>query len=82
MQATSDISGLDQEVCARTTGAAYGDAFLARVALGDATVEEIADWNPVERKVVAEARREYAKAYPLFRRLYEQTKDIARELSE
>jgi xylulokinase len=45
-------------------------------------VEEIADWNPVERKVVAEARREYAKAYPLFRRLYEQTKDIARELSE
>jgi xylulokinase len=82
MQATSDISGLHQEVCKRTTGAAYGDAFLARVALGDATVDDIAGWNPVERRVVAERRPEYAKAYPLFRRLYEQTKDIARELSE
>ena len=81
MQATSDISGLDQEVCERTTGAAYGDAFLARVALGDATVDDIAGWNPVERRVVAERRPEYVKAYRLFRRLYEQTKDIAKALS-
>jgi xylulokinase len=81
MQATSDISGLDQEVCARTTGAAYGDAFLARVALGEAGPDDIARWNPVERRVVAEGRADYAKAHPLFRRLYEQTKDIAKELS-
>jgi xylulokinase len=81
MQATSDISGLPQEVCVRTTGASYGDAFLARVALGQAEVGDIADWNPVERTVVPEGRAEYAKAYSLFRRLYEQTKDIAKELS-
>lgn len=81
MQATSDIAGLPQEVCARTTGASYGDAFLARVALGQAEAGDIAAWNPVERTVVPEARPEYARAYPLFRRLYEQTKDIARELS-
>jgi xylulokinase len=81
MQATSDISGLPQEVCVRTTGASYGDAFLARVALGQAEVGDIAAWNPVEREVVPVARAEYAKAYPLFRRLYEQTKDIAKELS-
>jgi xylulokinase len=38
-------------------------------------------WNPVEREVVPVGRAEYAKAYSLFRRLYEQTKDIAKELS-
>jgi xylulokinase len=81
MQATSDISGLPQEVCARTTGAAYGDAFLARVALGEAAREDIAAWNPVERRVVPSEQAAYAKAYPLFRRLYEQTKDIAKDLS-
>ncbi|MDG4649553.1 FGGY-family carbohydrate kinase [Roseibacterium sp. SDUM158017] len=81
MQATSDISGLDQEVCERTTGASYGDAFLARVALGEAEAGDIAAWNPVARKVVAGRRPEYVRAYPLFRRLYEQTKDIARDLS-
>jgi xylulokinase len=81
MQATSDISGLTQEVCSRTTGASYGDAFLARLALGQVEVDDIASWNPTERTVVPEDRPEYAKAYPLFRRLYEQTKDIARELS-
>ena len=81
LQATSDISGLPQEVCARTTGAAYGDAFLARVALGQAEVGDIAAWNPVERSVLPRKRAEYEKAYPLFRRLYEQTKDIAKELS-
>ena len=34
-QATSDVSGLPQAICARTIGASYGDAFLA--ALGSAT---------------------------------------------
>jgi xylulokinase len=81
MQATSDISGLPQDVCKRTTGAAYGDAFIARVALGQAEVNDIATWNPVERSVLPRKREEYEKAYQLFRRLYEQTKEIAKELS-
>lgn len=80
MQATSDIAMLPQEVCARTTGAAYGDAFLARVALGEAEVGDIAGWNPVERRVEPARSEALARAYPLWRRLYEQTKDIAREL--
>jgi xylulokinase len=80
MQATSDIAGLPQEVCARTTGAAYGDAFLARVALGQAEVADIATWNPVERRVEPVPSEALARAYSLWRRLYEQTKDIAREL--
>ncbi len=34
LQATSDLTGLDQTLCRVTTGATYGDAFLAAVAVG------------------------------------------------
>ncbi len=82
VQATSDTSGLDQIVCDKTVGASYGNALLARIAIGDAKVDDITRWNPVARTIAAQAVPAYAKAYPLFRRLYEQTKDIAKELSE
>ncbi|MEM1288664.1 MAG: FGGY-family carbohydrate kinase [Pseudomonadota bacterium] len=81
LQATSDTSGLDQLVCQRTTGASYGDAFLARLALGEVAKQDIATWNPIERTATARSVPAYAKGYPLFKRLYERTKDIARELS-
>ncbi|MEM9341549.1 MAG: FGGY-family carbohydrate kinase [Pseudomonadota bacterium] len=80
LQATSDSSGLDQIVCEKTVGASFGDAFLARMALGEAKVEDISAWNPVQHQVTARSEPAYAKGYPLFRRLYEQTKDIAAEL--
>ncbi len=80
LQATSDTSGLDQILCDKTVGASYGDAFLARVAIGEAEVGDIATWNPVESTVHAQREPAYEMAYPLFRRLYEQTKDIAAEL--
>lgn len=34
LQATSDVTGLDQIVCARTLGAACGNAYLAALAAG------------------------------------------------
>ena len=80
-QATSDISGIDQILCEKTIGASYGDAFLAAVAIGDAAVDDIAAWNPVAATIRAEASEVYKRQYRLFRRLYEQTKDIAAELS-
>ena len=80
-QATSDISGVDQILCENTIGASYGDAFLAAVAIGDASVDEIAAWNPVTSTITAEFSDVYAQQYRYFRRLYEQTKDIARDLS-
>lgn len=80
-QATSDISGLDQIICEKTMGASYGDAFLAAVAIGKAEVDDIATWNPVASTVRAETCETYEKQYRLFRRLYEQTKDIAAELT-
>jgi xylulokinase len=80
MQATSDISGAGQIVCEKTVGASYGDAFLAAIAVGKAMREEIVEWNPVARTIRPEAVAAYARQYPLFKRLYAATKDIAHAL--
>ena len=80
LQATSDITGIDQIVCEKTTGASYGDAFLAALAVGLVERGDIARWNPVVETIEAQPSAVYDKAHDLFRRLYEQTKDIAREL--
>lgn len=82
LQATSDMTGLPQELRRVTTGAAYGDAFLAALAIGRARAEDIDAWNPLERTVEPRDVPAYARSYPLFRRLYEQTKDLMRELPD
>jgi len=80
LQATSDISGHDQIVREKTVGASFGDAFLAACAMGDAGPDDIDAWNPVARTVTAQPDPIYDRMYALFRRLYEQTKDIAHQL--
>jgi xylulokinase len=80
LQATSDFGGVRQIVNEKTVGASYGDAFLAALAVGAVEAGDIARWNPAERVVEAAGGAAQARQYALFRRLYEQTKDIAREL--
>ena len=80
LQATSDLTGLDQTLCRVTTGAAYGDAFLAAQAVGAVEAGEIDRWNPAESAVRAGHHAAYDRLYPLFQRLYRQTRDIAAEL--
>jgi xylulokinase len=80
MQATSDMGGVVQIVAEKTIGASYGDAFLAAVAVGRVLPDEIAEWNPVARLVQPVAEPVYARQYPLWRRLYQQTRDIAQGL--
>ena len=80
LQATSDITGLDQSVCAVTTGAAFGNAFLAARAVGALGPDAIRDWNPAADVITASPDPGYERLYPLFQRLYAQTKDIAAEL--
>lgn len=82
LQATSDITSLDQIVCKQTIGASYGDAFLAALAVDLVTRSAIADWNPPEKNITATTNPVYDKSHTLFRRLYEQTKDIAKELNQ
>jgi len=78
LQATSDLTGLDQILCRTTTGAAYGDAWLAAAAVGQPA--GVAEWNPEVARITARSHPAYARLYPLYRRLYQQTRDIAAEL--
>ena len=80
MQATSDFGGVPQIVAEKTIGASYGNAFLAAVAVGAATPADITLWNPVARVVQPQAVPAYARQYPLWKRLYQQTRDIAHDL--
>lgn len=82
MQATSDLGGVQQGVADKTIGASYGDAFLAAVAVGRVMPAEIARWNPVARVVQPMAEAVYARQYPLWKRLYTQTRDIAQALGD
>ncbi len=82
LQATSDTSGLPQTVCSKTVGASYGNAFLAACAIGVASPQDIEAWNAAAREVTPQAHPVYATRYRQFRALYEQTKDIAAELSD
>jgi xylulokinase len=80
LQATSDLSGVPQELCDKTIGASYGDAFLAALAVGLVGEGDIARWNPVTSRVEPERVAAYDRQYPLWKRLYVQTRDIAWEL--
>jgi xylulokinase len=82
MQATSDLGQVSQIVRERTVGASYGDAFLAAVAVGVASQDAIATWNPVARTVTPERVPAYERQYPLWKSLYAQTRDIAHALGE
>ncbi len=82
LQATSNVSGLSQTICEKTVGASFGDAFLAAVAIGTAKPSDISFWNPVAQIVEASPVPAYRKQYPLFRQLYEQTRDIAAALGD
>jgi xylulokinase len=81
-QATSDISGLPQTVCAKTVGASYGDAFLAALAVGDVARKDILAWNPTARRIVPDrkSRAVYERQYRAFKDIYDRTKDLMREL--
>ncbi|WP_299748627.1 FGGY-family carbohydrate kinase [uncultured Boseongicola sp.] len=81
LQATSDITSIDQIVCEKTTGASYGDAFLAALAVGLVEREDISRWNPVAQTITARPNPAYDKAHGLFLKLYAQTKDIASQLT-
>ncbi len=82
-QATSDISGMPQSVCANTIGACYGDAFLAALAIGAVDRNDIRKWNPEARRIVPNRRTRpvYEKQYGVFKDLYRQTRGLMAAVS-
>lgn len=83
-QAISDVSGKVQEVATNTVGAAFGNAFLAAVAVGAAGREDIRRWNPVERSITPEKRNRaiYDARYSTFKELYVRNNDLMRGASK
>ncbi|MFN3991493.1 MAG: FGGY-family carbohydrate kinase [Tabrizicola flagellatus] len=80
LQATSDFGGVPQHVCEKTIGASYGDAFLAACAIGAAQPQDIRAWNPEVTTVQPDEVPAYATQYPLWKRLYTQTRDLMQAL--
>ncbi|MBA4326423.1 MAG: carbohydrate kinase [Rhodobacter sp.] len=80
LQATSDFGGIAQHVCDKTIGASYGDAFLAALAVGAVQPQDILTWNPNATTVHPETVPAYATQYPLWKRLYTQTRDLMQAL--
>ncbi len=80
LQATSDFGGVPQKVCEKTIGASFGDAFLAALAIGAVQPADITRWNPNASTVTPESVPAYALQYPLWKRLYAQTRDIMQAL--
>lgn len=81
-QTTSDIIGLNQILRKTTLGASYGDAFLAAHACGDLKKDDINNWNAVDYEIEAKTDNLniYSKGYKNFRKLYESTKDLMKEM--
>lgn len=79
-QATSDVTGRTQKLREKTLGAAYGDAFLAALAVGDVGRGDIREWNPIAREIVPDATTGpvYERQYRLFRELYPRLRELMR----
>jgi len=84
-QIVSDIAGITQLVPDRTIGASYGDAFLAGLGAGIIeSIDVLADtWVRITGQIeptegVSETYNEY---YPIYRSLYENTKEQAHALA-
>jgi xylulokinase len=80
LQATSDFCGVTQQVCEKTIGASFGNAFLAALAIGAVEPSDIGRWNPEASTVAPETVPAYAVQYPLWKRLYTRTRDIMEAL--
>ena len=64
----------------RAHGVDIGGVDQTQGAIGAAKPADIARWNPNERTVQPEAVPAYAVQYPLWKRLYSQTRDIMQHL--
>ena len=82
IQSTSDMCHINQQICKYSLGASYGDAFLAALALNRVKKEDIFQWNPVSQTVNAKKQDVYENSFPLFKKLYFQSKEIADKLAE
>ena len=77
MQATSDFSKIDQVISEKSTGASYGNAFLAAIAVGAVSQSDITRWNPAISTIKTQHSAFHTQKNQLFRQLYEDSKAVA-----
>ena len=85
LQIVSDVTGVPQRVPAVTIGAAYGDAFLAALAIGLVpSYDAIGDWLHDAAPIVPNPGNTelYGRYYALYRELYRQNKDLMRAVHD
>ena len=85
MQIVSDIANIEMMVLEEESSAAYGDAFMAGVGIGEYhKLSENFKWvkevsiikpNPLNQEL-------YEKQYKIFRNLYQESKDLMHEIHE
>lgn len=77
-QAMSDAGGYTQILRSRTTGASYGDAFLAALAIGDVSADTIEAWNAEAGRITPEPslRPLYDERYATFVALQEASRGL------
>ncbi len=82
LQAISDITGRTQELPERTIGASFGDAMLAAIATGAATLDDVRAWNPIAGTARPDAslRSLYDRQFAIYRALYDRTRDLMADL--
>lgn len=78
-QIVTDVTGLEQIVPEHTIGASYGAAYLAARQVEDVDIRR---WNPPRAvcRPRADARRIYDERYPLYRSLYDSTREVVHAL--
>lgn len=84
MQIISDICGREQQIPAVTTGAAYGNAFLAGMGIGAVpSYRHISQWVSDVAPVVPqpEATAVYERYYRMYLELYQRNKDLMHALN-
>jgi len=77
MQSTSDFSKIDQVISEKSTGASYGNAFLAAIAVGAVSQTDITRWNPALSTIRTQHSAFHTQKNQLFRQLYEDSKAVA-----
>jgi xylulokinase len=78
LQIVTDVTGIEQELPAKTIGASYGDAFLAGLATGLVSPDALeSQWVRVARRFVPDLKRQkvYQEYYHIYRDLYPHTKE-------
>ena len=85
LQMVSDVSGIPQLLPEKTIGAAYGDAFLAGLAVGAIENLEVLkkDWVRIKQEIHpnSENKKIYDLRYPLFKDLYQHSKSVVHQLT-